>query len=109
MNLKYLQEILEKLPKNAKILDAGCGSGNVTKIIKNIRSDVEIYGVDLQKNKKLPKFIKFRKVSIENLNIFKNDYFDAVFCFHVLEHLKRPETAIQEFKRILKPNGSLVV
>lgn len=35
--------------------------------------------------------------------------FDAVLCTEVLEHVPRPDLAITEFSRILKPGGKLII
>lgn len=40
---------------------------------------------------------------------FKDGEADTIRCSHVLEHLKNPLGAIQEFQRILKPDGRLVL
>ncbi|MFH0832253.1 MAG: class I SAM-dependent methyltransferase [Candidatus Aenigmatarchaeota archaeon] len=107
MNIGYLEKIVSELPRNSKVLDAGCGSGIISKFIKKIRNDVNIYGID-KKSAKLPSFVKFKKCDVEKLT-FKNSYFDAVFCFHVIEHLDLPKKAVDEFHRVLKKNGKLVV
>lgn len=35
--------------------------------------------------------------------------FDAIMCVEVFEHLPEPIKAIQEFARLLKPNGHLIL
>lgn len=40
---------------------------------------------------------------------FKDDSFDAVFSYAVLEHVKRPFMAAKEISRVLKPDGTLRV
>lgn len=35
--------------------------------------------------------------------------FDAVMCIEVFEHLPEPPTALQEFTRLLKPGGFLII
>lgn len=40
---------------------------------------------------------------------FKNNEFDNVLCFEVFEHLKNPWQAVQEIKRVLKPDGRLIL
>src|SRR5687767_443701 len=37
----------ELVPKNAKILDVGCGDGMLARLIKERRPDVEVRGIDV--------------------------------------------------------------
>lgn len=40
---------------------------------------------------------------------FPPDFFDVVFCSHVLEHVPDDRTAMRELARVLKPNGWAVI
>nr|WP_319386489.1 class I SAM-dependent methyltransferase [uncultured Roseibium sp.] len=40
---------------------------------------------------------------------FDNHSYDFVMCAHALEHLAKPETALAEMCRVLKPGGSLLL
>lgn len=94
--------------KNEKILDAGCGIGTLTsKIVK--KSD-KVYGVDIAKNAfySNKNLSPFSKMDLENL-AFKNESFDKIVIVETLEHLINPEKAIEEFYRVLKPEGHLVI
>ena len=44
----------------------------------------------------------------ETLPLAENE-FDLIWCSEVIEHLKNPAFTIAEFKRVLKPGGSLVM
>ncbi|MGF6596459.1 SAM-dependent methyltransferase [Paraburkholderia sp. GAS448] len=48
-----------------------------------------------------------RKINVERID-FPDDYFDLIFCNHVLEHVDRPDTALAELARCLAPGGYLV-
>jgi SAM-dependent methyltransferase len=46
------------------------------------------------------------KIRIDVQDIpFEDDFFDAVLCNHVLEHVEDDRLAIQEISRVLKPDG----
>jgi SAM-dependent methyltransferase len=47
------------------------------------------------------------KVNICNMQ-FEDQYFDAAFCSHVLEHVPDDRAAMAEFARVLKPEGSVL-
>jgi SAM-dependent methyltransferase len=39
----------------------------------------------------------------------RDEAFDFVICWHVIEHVPNPEKAIEEINRVLRPNGILVL
>ena len=49
--------------------------------------------------------IKNIKIDITNIE-FNDNYFDYIFCFHVLEHIPDDKKAIKELYRVLKPGGT---
>ena len=48
-------------------------------------------------------------VNIDRLNPIEGASFDAVVASHVIEHLANPLRALQEFHRVLRPGGRLVL
>ncbi len=106
--LEYLQSIT---PSNH--LDIGCGNGKFIDIIQN--SDLNIKSLSaMDTNKNVVtlndtfKNCSFFQSDILNSQI-KNNEFDSVSCLDVLEHIKEIDKAIEEIKRILKPEGYLIV
>lgn len=100
------------------ILEAGCGVGAQTKIIapKNDKShfiSIDISIESLTQAKKLISDLQIVNVEFKQADIFDlsfNDaYFDHIFVCFVLEHLSCPEKALAELKRVLKPNGTIMV
>ena len=89
------------------VLDAGCGDGILGKFKPN---GTTVYGIDIDKEKiKIAKRYEIAKEGdIQNLP-YESSFFDAVVCFHVIEHVENPQQAIDEFERVLKPNGILVI
>lgn len=108
---KLLIKTLEKnIKKDAKILDAGCGTGGTILYLQKAGYK-NIYGVD--NSQQALKYCRIRKIknlkkgSVNNLPFGKNT-FDCVICLDVLYHQGvEPKAAIVEFKRILKSGGIL--
>lgn len=100
-HIRYFHyKYLPKLKKAKKILDVGCGSGELTAEIGEKYKNSKVVGCDLY-----PRMPNTVKCSAEKL-IFKNNSFDAVFMFDVLEHLDGPQKALGEVKRVLKRGGA---
>lgn len=95
---------------NAKILDIGCGNGNISMALGSLGYNVT--GVDIDETSVNTAAAKntFPNVSFQVLdaNSFSmNDQFDAVVCSEVLEHLENPSELVHSIYRIMKPGGIL--
>ena len=96
--------------KNAgSILEIGCGPGFMLKEFENLKWD--IYGTERNKEqiniaKKNTKHLKV----VNDIDDFKkNEKFDLIILFHVLEHVDDPIMMIEKIKKILKRNGILII
>lgn len=98
------------IDNNKKILDVGCGIGYLLKAIRKKNEECELNGIDFNINVKSLS-ISNCKIKIEDVKklSFENNYFDIVYALDVLEHIKEVEMAIKEIKRVLKPNGKLII
>jgi ubiquinone/menaquinone biosynthesis C-methylase UbiE len=108
MILSFLQK---EVPKNKKILDAGCGEGRFSKYfieegypITSMDFSIEYVKMD---KKKMPRG-KFVVGSVTDMP-FKSNSFDCIFCVDVLQHVPDLEKAIKEFRRVLKKGGKLIL
>lgn len=105
-----IMRILEAIgSKKAKLLDIGCGYGNLTKIFASKCESV--VGIDLQGNFYPPYIspkLDFCKGSALNLP-FEDEAFDCIISLDVLEHMKNGVDFVQETYRILKRNGVLII
>jgi len=96
-----------------KILDFGCGVGRILKFFSK-RKEAKFYGTDISEN--MIKFCKehclnediFLNLSeVEKIN-FKDNFFDIIYSFHVLQHIPTLEyltLTLSEIYRIQKDNG----
>jgi ubiquinone/menaquinone biosynthesis C-methylase UbiE len=106
-----------KINEGMKILDAGCGIGlyGMTFAIKN---KVQVIGIDLSRDKivnakKIAANIGAKNIDFEIGDVtklkFKDSSFDFILSSDVLEHVPDHEKAINEFARVLKKNGTLIL
>lgn len=107
LRLFYLLKALKDV--KGKVLDAGCGAGDFVEALNFYRPDLELYGIDISNKaikiaKERVKIAKFIVGSVEKLP-FKNNSFDAVLSFDVIEHVEFPQKALAEAYRVLKPKG----
>ena len=97
------------------VLDGACGSGygayalslhdnckSITGI--DISSDAITQAKSLFNSKKLNYFVD----NLVSTN-FKDQSFDLITSFETIEHLKNIQDAFKEFKRIIKPNGKIIL
>lgn len=107
------QEIEKSKPK--KILDGGCGRGFYVKAISLYKFPKEIHGVDINKIylAKARQSCNDKRVRLKEISIYDTKYpsnfFNFIICSEVLEHLDDDKKALAELKRMLKPNGSLII
>ncbi|MBW9147795.1 class I SAM-dependent methyltransferase [Clostridium sp. CM028] len=101
------------LIKPKKLLDVGCGTGNVLmKLVEN--SNIELYGLDI--SEKMIDMAKKNlgnsadlKVSDSECMPWKNNTFDVIVCNASFHHYPNPDKTLLEMKRILTSNGTLII
>jgi SAM-dependent methyltransferase len=101
-------------PAESRVLEAGCGVGAQSRILSGKSPDTRFTAVDISgdslnqaKCLDLPNFT-FTQADIFKLP-FEDGSFDHVFVCFVLEHLNEPVLALSELRRVLRPNGTLVL
>ena len=100
-----------------RVLDAGCGSGSMSRQIARSFPGAEVVGVDLREQ-----YLDFARArasaeGLRNLTFRQGDVFalpfadatfDVVWTKYLLQWLKEPKSALAEFKRVTKPGGIVV-
>lgn len=102
-------DTLKAAAETGKILDVGCGVGQVVKRLRD--ENIEAFGVDVSEPniRQANQHIGFCNLYDGVRLPFGENEFDAVGAFNVLEHVDEPEAFIADLIRVLKPNGHLVI
>lgn len=91
------------------LLDIGCGYGFFLELAR--QGGWDVYGLEPCAHARAHAELKSLNVASEDLftRAYKNEMFDVITLFYVLEHLPDPLKYLKEINRILKPGGLLLV
>ena len=99
----------------AKVLDIGCGPGNISKYLLSKRPDFDILGIDVASNmielaKKNNPSANFAVMDCREIDSIKNQ-FDAIICGFCLPYLSESdvEKFLQDCYNLLYENGLLYI
>ena len=117
---KQIEDVTELVCRycdvGGKILDAGCGTGNFS--IALTKKRYEVVGFDLcsemlkratQKSEIDQLSISLVTANLDGKFPFVDNCFDIVLSINALYMLKHPQLCLQEFHRVLKPEGTLLI
>jgi len=104
------------VPSRARVLELGCGNGKTLRAL--LKEDCLLTAIDISPTavemcRRIAEKTK-RKAGIFVADAcalpFKNESFDLIVCFHVLEHLLMEDRrrAVEEMRRVLAKGGILV-
>lgn len=105
--LKQKLSLLNSFKTETKsVLDVGAGTGDFLKVCKN--NSWETFGVEPSLDAK--KIAETKGIFLESdLFEISNKKFDVITLWHVLEHVESLKKTIKTLKKLLKPNGRVVV
>jgi SAM-dependent methyltransferase len=113
VRMKVLSELLaDRDLAGQKWLDAGCGTGTLARFLAE-RKGCKVLGVDASEemiSRCAPAAnTKFRQIRDICETGLADETFDGVLCSSTLEYVPDPLAALRELRRVLRPNGLLLV
>jgi 2-polyprenyl-3-methyl-5-hydroxy-6-metoxy-1,4-benzoquinol methylase len=109
-NKERLRRVVKFLGPQAKILEIGCAAGSFLNQAKD--TGAECTGVEL--HKAFAAFVR-TELGIKTYDIpleecgFAPESFDAIFLFHVLEHIRQPGEYLLLLHQLLKKGGRVFI
>ncbi|MHA2095055.1 MAG: methyltransferase domain-containing protein, partial [Candidatus Hodarchaeales archaeon] len=108
---KYIYRLIN-LHRAKNILEVGSGTGALLSELKGVIDEAKLLGIDIN-----PIAIDFCKRNNHSLLVqgdgnslpFQDDVFDSILCNYLLLWIKNPFKLMQEFYRVTKPKGWIVV
>lgn len=105
-DVRYVWEYINSLTKG-NILDVGCGLGS---LLSSISNDWKKFGVEI--SSQAAKYAREHcEVHIGTLLDcpYKENQFDCITMYHVIEHVHDPVANIKKIKSLLKKNGTFII
>jgi ubiquinone/menaquinone biosynthesis C-methylase UbiE len=110
-NQLFIEKKFSQIDRNKAVLDCACGGGAEIDQLKRMGFNKLTVGVELH-----PKFIRTAQTVADGVLkcdmhslCFKDGAFDIISSFHTIEHAYDAAKLLQEFWRVLKPDGQLFV
>ena len=106
----------EEIEPQSTILDVACGTCEFERLLLNQNPTQKITGIDIsekmlniarEKYRAYPS-VKFHQASVHSLP-FSSQSFDVVVSANAFHYFDRPQVALAEMKRVLKPNGKVII
>lgn len=102
------------VPEGARVLDLGIGSGALGRQVRQgLRCELD--GVTINPQEQAVARAWYGRIEVLDLDRpdwdqgFDDQSYDVIVCADVLEHLKHPERVVSACRRLLRPEGALLV
>jgi ubiquinone/menaquinone biosynthesis C-methylase UbiE len=116
---QYIEEMIDalRLPQGARILDVGCGPGEL--VLTLLRRGYDAVGIDISQGMidiaartiQSAGYTGYAGVSVGDIEklTFDPASFDVVVASGVIEYQKDDRAALEQMTRVLKPGGYLII
>lgn len=110
--LRYRLRCIDKLGHDfqgdERLLDVGCGDGGVARLLRSRVREVVAIDIERSADWAGEDGLSFSVANGEELP-FGDAEFDVIHSKDSLHHMKGPDRAVQEYRRVLKPGGTALI
>ncbi len=119
VNTAFAQRAVELGPLAAKVLDAGTGTARIPVLLCQMKPQWRVWGVDLAQNMLQIGCQHVEQTGLQNQILlelvdakqlpYENGHFEMVVSNSLVHHLPDPLPFFLELKRVLQPNGAILI
>jgi SAM-dependent methyltransferase len=108
-------DVTEWLRPRKRVLDAGCGNGRVTNLLRRyMPPDAELLGIDFSSHEiAASNFGELPNTDFQFADLIQDlshlGTFDLIYCQEVLHHTQDPQRAFKNLTEILAPEGEIAI
>ncbi|MFO1423622.1 MAG: class I SAM-dependent methyltransferase [Candidatus Competibacteraceae bacterium] len=104
---------IQKMCREALVLDLGCGYGRISKVIRELRPDINLFGLDFAMNycELYRKYINSESICGEIQALpFSHASFDGILAITSLMYVSREQrpSVTKQILDLIKPNGYIL-
>lgn len=107
LRVRALRRLLAAAPQH-RVLEVGCGGGNVLEQVPGRRIGLDLSPFILAKARARLGDVPLLRADAARLP-FADRSLDRIFCSEVLEHILEPRAALAEMRRVIKDDGVVAV
>ena len=102
-------QFVSQTPAGGRLLDIGASDGETLNHFAELRPDLDFCATDIAGSpENYPVGTEFHRGDLEKETLpWPANFFDAVTCMHVVEHLRDHALLFSEVSRVLKPEGRI--
>ncbi len=112
----YVTKTISKYIKSeeiTKILDLGCGPGELIRDLDSKYKNLDITGIDfsegmLEVSRKINPKVKHINMNVDDLDKL-DDKFNIITCTHSLPYYKTPDKVMVQLSRLLEDDGRVII
>lgn len=113
VNLRRLRSLGDAIARGGRVLDVGCGNGELLLALRAARPDLRLTGIDWHFPPETRKALEDADITLIEAPLETAElpagHFDVILMLQLIEHLWDPQGGVDRLARALAPGGRLLV